>query len=102
MNEQKNETNRYSIPEPVGKLMTFLPSWPGSLLFVSALNAVLKPRLPADVGEAIAGKQLRLTMTDAHLDFNFVWTKGGFVAGWGNVEPDLTISASVYDFYLLS
>ena len=75
MNEQKNETNRYSIPEPVRKLMTFLPSWPGSLLFVSALNAVLKPRLPADVGEAIAGKQLRLTMTDAHLDFNFVWTK---------------------------
>ena len=39
---------------------------------------------------------------DARLDFNFVWTKGGFVAGWGNVEPDMIISASAYDFYQLS
>lgn len=102
MNEQKNETNRYRVPEPIGQLMAFLPSWPGSLLFVSALNAILTPRLPEDVMEAITGKQLRLTVMDAQLDFNFVWTKGGFVAGWSDVEPDLTISASVYDFYLLS
>ena len=94
--------NRYRIPEPIGQLMACLPSWPGSLLFVSALNAILKHRLPEDVKDAIAGKQLRLTITDAKLDFDFVWTKGRFVSGWNHVEPDVTISASAYDFYLLS
>lgn len=94
--------NHYRIPEPIGQLMACLPSWPGSLLFVSALNVILKHRLPEDVREAIAGKSLRLTITDARLDFDFVWTKGGFVTGWRHVEPDLTISASAYDFYRLS
>ena len=50
----------------------------------------------------MAGKQLRLSVADAGVAFNFVWTKGGFVAGRDHVEPDLTISASAYDFYLLS
>lgn len=50
----------------------------------------------------MAGKQLRLSVADAGISFNFVWIKGGFVAGRDRVEPDLTISASAYDFYLLS
>lgn len=94
--------DRHSIPAPIGQLMACLPSWPGSLLFVSILNTILTPRLPEDVRHVIAGKQLRLVITDAGVRFNFVWTKGGFVAGWNDVEPDLTISASAYDFYLLS
>lgn len=94
--------NRYSVPKLVGQLIACLPSWPGSLLFVSALNTILTPRLPEDVTEMMTGKQFRLTIIDAQLDFNFVWTKGGFVAGWSDAEPDLTISASAYDFYLLS
>lgn len=59
--------NRYRIPQPIGQLMACLPSWPGSLLFVSALNAILKHRLPEDVRSAIAGKQLRLTITEQGL-----------------------------------
>ncbi len=102
MNEQKNKINRYDIPKPVGQMMAYLPSWPGSLLFVSILNVIFKPRLPKDVKDAIAGKQLRLLIADAQIRFDFIWTKGGFVVGWGNVNPDLIISATAYDFYLLS
>lgn len=94
--------NPCNIPKPVGQLLSRLPSWPGSLLFVAALNAVLTPRLPDDVREMMTGKQLRLSVADAGVAFNFVWTKGGVVAGRDHVEPDLTISASAYDFYLLS
>ena len=94
--------NPCNIPKPVGQLLSRLPSWPGSLLFVAALNAVLTPRLPDDVREMMAGKQLRLSVADAGVAVNFVWPKGGFVAGRDNVEPVLTISASAYDFYLLS
>lgn len=94
--------NRFGIPKVMGDVISILPSYPGSMLFVSALNVILTPRLPDDVREAILGKQLRLSISDARLDFNFVWTKGGFVAGWGDAEPDMIISASAYDFYLLS
>ncbi len=94
--------NDYRVPKPVGQLMGWLPAYPGSLLFVSALNVVLKPRLPDDVREALSGKALRLTVIDACVDFDFVWTSGGFVAGWNHTVPDLTISASAHDFYRLS
>lgn len=94
--------NQFNVPKAVGDIISLLPAYPGSMLFVSALNVILTPRLPDEVREAILGKQLRLTIADAKIDFNFVWTKGGFVAGWGNVEPDMTISASAYDFYQLS
>lgn len=94
--------NQFSVPKIVGNMISLLPAYPGSMLFVSALNMILMPRLPEDVKIAILGKQLRLTISDAKLDFNFVWTKGGFVAGWGKVQPDMVISASAYDFYLLS
>ena len=94
--------NRFSVPKVLGDMISLLPAYPGSMLFVSALNMILTPRLPGDVQEMILGKQLRLTISDARLDFNFVWTKGCFVAGWGNVEPDMIISASAYDFYQLS
>lgn len=94
--------NQFSVPKLLGDMMSVLPAYPGSVLFVSALNMILTPRLPEDVRVMILGKQLRLSITDARLDFNFVWTKGGFVAGWRNVEPDMIISASAYDFYQLS
>lgn len=94
--------NQFSVPKVVGDMISLMPAYPGSVLFVSALNMILTPRLPDDVKDVILGKQLRLTISDAKLDFNFVWTKGGFIAGWGNVEPDMVISASAYDFYLLS
>ena len=99
---EPRDMNPCSIPKPVGRLLSRLPAWPGSLLFVAALNSVLTPRLPDDVREMMAGKQLRLSVADAGISFNFVWIKGGFVAGRDRVEPDLTISASAYDFYLLS
>ena len=94
--------NPYNIPKPIGQLISCLPSWPGSLLFVSFLNQILKDRLPEDVTEFMLGKQFRIAVTDAQAHFNFAWTKGGFVPAWENAEPDLTISASAQDFYRLA
>lgn len=93
---------RYSVPEPVGRLLSLLPSFPGSMLFVSAANLVLKDRLPEDVRQAIAGKLLRFALTDAKIEFDLVWTKSGFVPAWSGAEPDLTIAASAHDFILLA
>lgn len=97
-----NVMAQYNIPKPIGYLMACLPSWPGSLLFVLLLNLVLKDKLPEDIAEFIQGKQFRISVTDAKVDFNFIWAKSGFVPGRRNSVPDLTISANAQDFYRLS
>ncbi|RZI42774.1 sterol-binding protein [Herbaspirillum sp. HC18] len=94
--------NRFVLPEPVGKLLSLLPVYPGSLLFATGLNLVLKSNLPADVQQSLSGKKLRIKVTDACLSFDFLWNNGRFVAGRTQGEPDLTISASAHDFLLLA
>ena len=93
---------KYSIPKPISQIISCLPSWPGSVIFVSLLNQILRDRLPEDMTEFMLGKQFRIAVTDAGIHFNFAWAKGGFVPAWDKAEPDLTISASAEDFYRLA
>lgn len=93
---------QYNIPKPIGQIVSCLPSWPGSVVFVSLLNQILRDRLPEDVTEFMLGKQFRIAVTDAGIHLNFAWTKGGFVPAWDNTEPDLIISANAQDFYQLA
>lgn len=79
-----------------------LPSYPGSLAFVSVANLVLKDHLSEELQAMLLGKQLRISVTDMGIHFNFLWTSGGFIAGWHVNQPDLIISASAYDFILLA
>lgn len=94
--------NRYLLPSPVGKLLSMLPIYPGSLLFVTGLNLALRDSLPADVQQSLAGRKLRIKVTDAQLVFNFEWTNGGFAASHNDGDADLIIGASAYDFLLLA
>lgn len=94
--------NRFVLPEPVGKLLSLLPVYPGSLLFATGLNLALKSNLPEDVQQSLSGKKLRIKVTDACLSFDFLWNGSRFVAGSSQGEPDLTISASAHDFLLLA
>lgn len=94
--------NRFLLPEPVGKLLSFLPVYPGSLLFATGLNIALGSTLPDDVKQSLSGKKLRIKVTDAKLSFDFQWNNGRFQACGSQGEPDLTISASAHDFLLLA
>jgi predicted lipid carrier protein YhbT len=94
--------NRFLLPEPVGRLLSFLPVFPGSLLFATGLNLVLKSNLPDDVQRSLTGRRLRIKVTDARLSFDFQWNNGRFAACGNQGEPDLTISASAHDFLLLA
>jgi predicted lipid carrier protein YhbT len=94
--------NRFLLPEPVGKLLSLLPIYPGSFLFANGLNLALGNTLPADVQQSLNGKKLRIRVTDARLSFNFQWTNGRFVPSGNQDEPDLTIGASAHDFLLLA
>ena len=47
------ESASFAIPAPLKRLLTHLPAWPGSVLFVSALNLILAPQIPSDVAQAL-------------------------------------------------
>lgn len=94
-----------TLPKPVGSVLSSLPAYPGSLLFVTALNLALAKQLGSDVGDMLAGKRLRLCVTDARVAFDFAWQGSRFVArhaSSADEAPDLTISASAHDFVLLA
>lgn len=92
----------FVLPKPLGTLLSLLPAYPGSLLFVTALNLALKDRLPEDVQQSLAGKRLRIGVSDAQLNFDFKWADGAFCACQRSIDTDLTISASAHDFLLLA
>ena len=96
------QTTPFVLPKPLGQLLGRLPAWPGSLLFVTALNVALAKQLAADVTDMLTGKKLRLRVTDAQWTFDFEWKHGRFVASQNKAGADLTISASAHDFYLLA
>jgi predicted lipid carrier protein YhbT len=90
------------LPQPLGKLLSLLPAYPGSVLFVTALNLALAKHLPSDVRQTLAGKKLRIRVTDAQLGFDFEWCQGAFSACRNKAEADLTIGANAHDFLLLA
>ena len=99
------QTSPMLLPKPVGDVFARLPAYPGSLLFVTALNLALAKQLGEDVGDMLKGKKLRLCVTDARVAFDFAWVNGRFVAPRASrpdAVPDLTISASAHDFVLLA
>ena len=95
-------SNRHLIPAPIGKFLSRLPAYPGSLLFAGALSLALFKNLPADVGPRLANKKFRIRVTDAQLAFDFTWLNNRFSACRNEGEADLTISASAHDFSLLA
>ncbi len=92
----------YVLPQSVGQLLSRLPAYPGSLLFVTGLNLALARVLAPDVTQMLLGKKLRLRVTDAQWAFDFEWRNDRFCACQNKGEADLTISASAYDFVLLA
>lgn len=90
------------LPAPVGKVLSLLPVRPGSVLFATGLNLTLARLLPAYVLSAIAGKKVRIAVTDAGVRFTFMWTGRRFAAAAEQDASDLAISATSHDFWLLA
>lgn len=95
-------TSPFLLPKLVGSVLSRLPAYPGTLMFVTALNLALSNKLAPDVTQMLVGKKLRLCVTDTRWTFDFEWTNHRFSACQNKGAADLTISASAYDFMLLA
>lgn len=102
MDDKFTAAQRFLLPAPVGKLLSFLPPYPGSFLFATGLNLVLGEALPDDVKQTLEGRTLRIAVSDAGIAFDFCCRQGRFRACRRNGASDLTISASAQDFLLLA
>lgn len=91
-----------TIPKPIGKLLALLPRFPNSFIFAQTLNLALGRILPADALLPLHGKLVCISVKDAGMDFHFTIGTKGFVAVTPKHEPDLTIRATAYDFFMLA
>jgi O2-independent ubiquinone biosynthesis accessory factor UbiT len=92
----------YLVPTPIGRMLSLLPAFPGSLFFSAGLNLALSRHLPGDLCEALKDKRLRIEVTDACLHFDFCWNGRQFAPCNADRQCDLSISATVQDFLLLA
>lgn len=95
-------TEAWTVPAPLARLLGLLPSRPPAWLFAQALNATLVPALPTDLLAALAGRRVRLRVTDAgvHADFTVAGARLRVLGGHG--APDVAIAASAWDFFQLA
>jgi len=91
-----------TVPAPLGAVLSRLPAYPGSLLLVAALNFALARHLPADVGQRLLHRRMRVCVRDARLVFDFTWTGRRFAPSAPQPTTDLTLSATAHDFLLLA
>jgi len=92
----------FVLPKPVGKILGILPGYPQTMLFVHAINLVLGKTLRSSVLQPLQGKLISIKVTDAEVVFYFTLNKNGMIASRCTREPELTISASAYDFLMLA
>ncbi len=92
----------FTLPRPVGAALACLPAFPGSVLFVTAINLALARHLPMDVKALLQGKQLSIRVRDARVAFDFSWNGSRFIPSPSRSTPDLVISANAQDFVLLA
>jgi predicted lipid carrier protein YhbT len=92
----------FILPKRVSEILSVLPSYPQTLLFVQAVNLALGDTLRSEVMQPLQGKLISIRVTDAGVAFYFTLSRKGLVACRRIREPDLTISASACDFLMLA
>jgi O2-independent ubiquinone biosynthesis accessory factor UbiT len=93
--------NAYTLPPPLGRLLSMLPVYPGSMLFSHALNLSLSALLRDDLRVLLRDKKMCISVTDAQLAFHFSWNGERFVGCSADASSDLKISAAAQDFLRL-
>lgn len=92
----------FRIPQPLTRIIAALPTTPPSFVLSKALNRVLRDTLRRGDLQALHDKHITIRVTDIGLHFHFTVMSNGFSPTSQREAPDLAISATMHDFYLLA
>jgi O2-independent ubiquinone biosynthesis accessory factor UbiT len=92
----------FNFPQPLATLVSLLPAFPPSFALTRLLNVALDRIVLAENLQALHGKQIAIRVKDLGLSFFFIIEAGKFIPTRSGKVPDLVISATAHDFYLLA
>lgn len=93
--------NLPAFPEPLRALLARLPHYPASAAFAALLTLWLGEQLGAVALPELAGRRIRLRISDMGVTLMFRAAPGGFVPCRGDAA-DLTLAARAEDFLSLA
>lgn len=95
-------SHNFRFPRPLGTVISRLPTLPPSFVLARLLNLVLQRALSRQDLLPLHGKRIAIRVSDAGLQFHFTVGDRGFQPIAKAEQPDLAITASAQDFYLLA
>jgi predicted lipid carrier protein YhbT len=96
------EQAAFNIPKSVATLVSLLPAFPPSIAFTRVLNLALDRIIPKQYLVPLHGKQIAIRVKDLGLNLYFTIDSEKFTPTRFGKVPDLSISATAQDFYLLA
>ncbi len=92
----------FIVPKPVGTVLSILPGYPQTFMFVQAVNLVMGDTLRSEVMLPLLGKRISIHVIDAGVVFYFILGQKGLIACHYTQDAELTITASASDFLMLA
>lgn len=96
------EQPAFNFPKPVATLVSLLPAFPPSFAFTKLLNLALDRIILTENLQPLHGKKIAIRVKDLGLNLYFIIDAGKFTPTRSGKVPDLVISATAHDFYLLA
>jgi predicted lipid carrier protein YhbT len=96
------EQPAFNFPKPVATLVSLLPAFPPSIAFTRVLNLALGRIILKEYLVPLHGKQIAIRVKDLGLNLYFTVDADRFTPTRFGKVPDLSISATAHDFYLLA
>ncbi len=93
---------KLNFPQPLARLITKLPSTPPSFVFTQVLSLMLHEVIIRGDLKAMCGKHVAIYVIDTGVKLHFTVHLDGFTHIVSKGLPDLSISATLHDFYLLA
>lgn len=94
--------DNFRMPQPLVRIIAALPATPPSFVFSRALNLVLRDLIRRGELQALYNKRIAIRVSDTGLHLHFTATAAGFAPVSQHHAADLSISATLHDFYLLA
>jgi predicted lipid carrier protein YhbT len=96
------EQPAFNFPKSVATLVSLLPTFPPSFALTRVLNLALDRIILTENLQPLHGKQIAIRVKDLGLNLYFTIDADKFTPTRSGKVPDLSISATAHDFFLLA